>query len=283
MKIQHFFDPRTWTLSYLVYDETSNAAVLIDSVADYDPKAIRIYHESAEEVAKFIDDRNLKLLHVLDTHVHADHLTAMPFFRERYGAKTVISANVTKIQETFTKLLGLEDVACDGSQFDILIEDGQVLESGPFKIEAIPTHGHTPASLTYKIGDALFVGDLLFQPDSGTARCDFPGGSAAVEYESIMRLYELPDETRVFTCHDYQPGGRKLEFESTIGQHKRHNVHLRDGVTKEEFVTKRTELDAGKQLPTLIFQSLQINVRGGGLPPPEANGTAYLKLPLNVF
>lgn len=284
MQIQHFYDPRTGTLTYLVFDEASRDCVLIDPVADYDAKAIRVSHDSAEAVAEFIDDQGLKLSHVLDTHVHADHLSAMPFFRQRYGAKTCIGSKVGLVQEAFRDAFGLgPDFPVDGSQFDLLLDAGETLQAGSLSIEAIPTPGHTPASMTYRIGDALFVGDLLFQPDSGTARCDFPGGSAATEYDSIMRLYALPEETRVFTCHDYQPGGRELAFASTIGEHRRNNAHLRDGVSKAEFVALRDEKDNGKELPTLLFPALQVNIRAGALPPPEANGTSYLKLPLNVF
>jgi glyoxylase-like metal-dependent hydrolase (beta-lactamase superfamily II) len=284
MKIEHFFDPRTWTLTYLVYDEATRDCVLIDPVADYDPKAVRVFHESADTVARFIDESGLKLSHVLDTHVHADHLSAMPYFRGRYGAKTVIGSKVGLVQEAFREVFGLgSDFPTDGRQFDVLMDDGDTLEAGSLTIEAIETTGHTPASLTYKIGDAIFVGDLLFQPDYGTARCDFPGGSAAEEYDSIQRLYALPAETRVFTGHDYQPGGRDLAFESTIGEQRQQNVHLRDGVTKDEFVALRAELETGKELPTLLFQSVQVNIRAGELPEPDSNGRSYLKLPINVF
>lgn len=284
MKVQHFFDPRTWTLSYLVYDEPSRSAVLIDSVADYDPKAVRVFHESAGEVARFIDERELKLSHVVDTHVHADHLTGMPYFKERYGAETVISSKIGRVQEAFRDVFDLgADFPSDGRQFDRLVDGGESFAAGPFTIEAIPTPGHTPASLTFRVNEALFVGDLLFQPDYGTARCDFPGGSAAEEYDSIQRLYEMPESTRVFTGHDYQPGGRELAFESTIGEQRRSNVHLREGTSKDEFVALRQKLEDGKDPPTLLFQSLQVNVRAGALPEPEPNGTSYLKLPLNLF
>lgn len=281
--IQHFYDPVTATLSYVVFDEATRIAVLIDPVTDFDSNAVRVSHESAEGVAAFLDQNDLKLTHVLDTHVHADHFSAMPYFKQRYGAKTVISEKVRVVQATFAPIFGLEDLALDGSQFDILLEDGEALDVGPFTIEAIPTHGHTPASLTFRIDDALFCGDSLFQPDYGTARCDFPGGSAADEYDSIMRLYELPESTRVFTGHDYKPGGRELRFESTIGEQRATNKHLKDGVTKDEFVSLRNELEAGKPLPKLLFQALQVNLRAGELPPPEANGVSYLKMPINAF
>ncbi|MCA8943197.1 MAG: MBL fold metallo-hydrolase [Planctomycetes bacterium] len=281
VEIQHFYDPVTATLTYVVH--AAGTAVLIDSVADYDGNAVRVTHESAEAVARYLDENELRLTHVLDTHVHADHLTAMPYFRARYGAKTVISANVSSVQRTFAKLLGMEDLVPDGSQFDVLLDDGAELDIGPFRIEAIPTHGHTPASLSFRIGDAVFVGDSLFQPDYGTARCDFPGGSAAEEYDSIMGLYALPPTTRVFTGHDYQPGGRELRFESTIAEQRATNKHLRDGVTKGEFVALRQQLEDGKPLPTLLFQALQINLRAGELPPAGPDGVAWLKLPIDAF
>lgn len=280
MQIQHFFDPATWTLTYLVFDEEKKSAILIDSVQDFDARAVRVSNASAEKVAAFIDARGLELTHVLDTHVHADHLTAMPFFKERYGARTVISANVKVIQETFSKAFNDTELPCDGSQFDVLVEDGETITCGAFEIEAIPTHGHTPASLSLRIGDAVFCGDVLFQPDSGTARCDFPGGSAEEEWESIQRLYALPGDTRIFTGHDYQPGGRELAFMATVDEHRANNVHCDATTTKEQFVAKRKELDAKKPLPALIYQGLQVNMRAGHLPPAESNGVVFLKMPV---
>lgn len=283
MKIQHFFDPATWTLTYLVVDERSRAAILVDPVQDFDPRAVRVGNESAQKIAEHIDANGLELTHVLDTHVHADHLTAMPFFKERYGVETVISANVCGVQETFAKYFNDSEVARDGSQFDRLVEDGETFRCGPFQIEAIPTHGHTPANLSFHIEDVVFCGDLLFQPDLGTARCDFPGGSAEEEWESIQRIYALPDETRVFTGHDYQPGGRPLEFCATVAEHKAGNVHCDASTTKEDFVARRAELDADKPLPNLIYQALQVNIRAGHLPPAEDNGIAYLKMPIALL
>ncbi len=282
MKIQHFFDPRTWSLTYVVYEE--GTAVVIDPVLDYDPKAGRVFHESAERVAEFLKREGLTLAYALDTHPHADHLTGVVFFKERFGAKTVISERITTVQATFRDVFNLgADFPVDGRQYDVLLADGEILEAGPLKIEAILTEGHTPASLSYKIGDALFVGDLLFMPDGGTARCDFPGGSAAVLFEAVNTLYRLPEETRVFTLHDYQPGGRELCFESTIGDQKRSNVHVNAETTLEEFVALRKRLEEGKPAPTLLFPALQVNIRGGHLPEPESNGRAYLKIPLGWF
>ena len=284
MKIQHFYDPRTSTLTYVVFDEASRSAVVIDPVLDFDVKSGRVYHESVECVAAFLDAEELELLYALDTHPHADHLTALPWFRQRYGAKTAISAGIRAVQETWCERFNLgPDFPVDGSQFDVLLEDGEQLGAGALVVEALLTEGHTPASMTFKIGDALFVGDLIFMPDAGTARCDFPGGSAAVLYDSVQRLYAFPDETRVFTLHDYQPGGRELRFESTVGEQKRENVHIREGVTQEEFVALRAKLEAGKEVPTLLFPAVQVNIDGGRLPQPESNGVSYMKLPLNLF
>lgn len=284
MRVQHFFDPRTYTISYVVYDEATKDAVVIDPVLDYDPKSGTTWNETAESMAAFIDEHGLKLHYALDTHPHADHLTSLPWFRERFGAKTVISSGIRAVQETWQGLFNLsEGFATDGSQFDVLLEDGETLKAGSLEVKGFLTEGHTPASLTYQVGDALFVGDLLFMPDSGTARCDFPGGSAAVMYEAVKRIYELPDETRVFTGHDYQPGGRELRFESTIGDQKRENIHLNEKTTRDEFVALRKKLETGKEMPTLLFPSVQVNIAGGQLPPAEANGRSYLKIPLNLF
>jgi glyoxylase-like metal-dependent hydrolase (beta-lactamase superfamily II) len=283
MQIQHFYDPRTSTLTYVVFDEASRAAVVIDPVLDFDAKSGRVFHDSVERVAAFVDEQGLELVYALDTHPHADHMTALPWFRQRHGAKTGVSAEIRVVQETWRERFNLgADFPVDGSQFDVLLEDGETLSAGPLKIEALLTEGHTPASMTFKIGDALFVGDLLFMPDAGTARCDFPGGSAAVMYDAVMRLYALPDEARVFTLHDYQPGGRELRFESTIGEERRENVHIREGVTKEEFVALRANLEQGKEFPTLLFPSVQVNIDGGRLPRPESNGMSYLKLPIDL-
>lgn len=284
MKIQHFYDPRTATLTYVVFDEASRSAVVIDPVLDFDVKSGRVYHESVERVAAFLDAEELELLYALDTHPHADHLTALSWFGQRYGAKTAISAGIRAVQETWRERFNLGSaLPIDGSQFDVLLEDGRQLSAGALEIEALLTEGHTPASMTFKVGDALFVGDLIFMPDAGTARCDFPGGSAAVLYDSVQRLYAFPDETRVFTLHDYQPGGRELRFESTVGEQKRENVHIREGVTQEEFVALRAKLEAGKEVPTLLFPAVQVNIDGGRLPQPESNGVSYMKLPLNLF
>jgi glyoxylase-like metal-dependent hydrolase (beta-lactamase superfamily II) len=282
VKIQHFFDEPTATLTYLVWEEDTRTGLLIDSLTDFDPKSGRTSLRSCEAVARFLDARRLSLPLVLDTHAHADHLTGMPFFRERYGAKTVIGREIRQVQAIFREIFNLgAGFPVDGSQFDLLLGEGDAVEAGPLRVEAFHTPGHTPACMSYRIGDALFVGDTLFMPDYGTARCDFPGGSAGTLYDSIQRLYALPEATRVFTCHDYRPGGRPLRFESTIGEQRRDNVQLHQGTTREAYVRFRSERDATLEMPALILPSIQVNIRAGGLPEPESNGTSYLKIPLD--
>ena len=284
MKIQHFYDERTSTLTYVVYDERAKVGVVIDSVTDYDPKSGRTWNESNLAVAAFIDREQLRIPYVLDTHAHADHLSGMPFFKDRYGAKTVIGWKLPQIQALWAKLLHLGPAfRADGSQFDVLLEDRQVLDAGPFAIEALYTPGHTPACMTYRIGDALFVGDVLFMPDYGVARCDFPDGSPDALYDSVQHLYRMPDATRVFTCHDYRPGGRAMRFASTIGENKAHNVQLDAATKRDDFVRFRVQRDGELEMPVLIIPSVQVNIRAGILPEPEENGIAYLKVPLNVL
>jgi len=282
VKIQHFFDSSTWTLSYVVHDGRSG--VVIDPVRDYDPKSGRTSWRSAEAIAAYVDREGLEIAYVIDTHVHADHLTGLPFFRERFAARSVTGVRVGEIQRTFRDLYHLDpDFPCDGRQFDLLLEEGERLAFGALEVEALHTPGHTPAHMSWKIGDAVFVGDTLFMPEYGSARCDFPGGSAAVLYDSIQRLYALPDATRLFMCHDYRPGGRALAFETSVGEQKRKNVQIHSGTPKEEYVAFREKRDADLDAPTLILPSIQVNIRAGELPEPEANGVAYLKIPLNVL
>ena len=284
MKIQHFFDARTWTLTYVVHDEASRIGVVIDSVMDFDTKSGRTWRESCEAVEAYINTNDLRIVYAFDTHAHADHLSGMQFFKARYGARTVIGKDISQVQARFRDLFNLgADFPVDGRQFDVLIGGGDVLEAGPLRIRALATPGHTPACLSYRIGDALFVGDVLFMPDYGTARCDFPGGSAATLYDTIQKLYTLPGETRIFTGHDYQPGGRPLQCESTIAEQRASNIQLNMQTSKEAYVTFREERDAGLAAPELILPSLQVNIRAGRLPEPEENGIAYLKIPLNVL
>ncbi|HEX5019013.1 MAG TPA: MBL fold metallo-hydrolase [Candidatus Binatia bacterium] len=282
MVIQHFFDQATSTLTYVVHD--GGIGIVIDPVLDYDPKSARTTVRSAEAVARYIDHRHLSIPYVIDTHAHADHLTAMPFFKKRYGSQTVTGSRVGEVQRSFRDIYNLgADFPIDGRQFDILLDEGQDLEVGSFRIRAMHTPGHTPAHMSWQVEDAVFVGDTLFMPDYGTARCDFPGGSADQLYDSIQRIYALPDSTRLFMCHDYQPGGRELCFVTTVAEQKQSNVQLRQGTMKQEFLKLRTARDAKLDMPALILPAIQINIRAGEFPEQEANGTAYLKIPLNVF
>ncbi len=282
MNIQHFFDPAISTLTYVVHD--TKAGVVIDPVLDYDPKSARTSLVSAEAVAQYIDDRNLAIGYVIDTHAHADHLTAMSFIKKRFGARTVTGSRVGEVQRAFRDIYNLgADFPVDGRQFDLLLDEGQELEVGSFRVRAMHTPGHTPAHMCWQIDEALFVGDTLFMPDYGTARCDFPGGSADQLFDSIQRIYALPESTRLFMCHDYQPGGRALRFVTTVAEQKRSNIQLREGTTKLEYMTLRKARDVQLDMPALILPAIQINIRAGEFPEPEANGTAYLKIPLNRF
>lgn len=284
MQIQTFFDPATYTLTYVVYDPSSRDAVVIDSVLDFDPLASRTSLESVEKVSAFLTEQQLKLHYVLETHAHADHLTGAQYLKRRFGAGVVIGSAITAVQEAFKPIFDLPpSFATDGSQFDRLLRDGEVLAAGTLQIEAIATPGHTPACVTYKIGDALFTGDALFIEDYGTGRCDFPRGSAEDLYDSVHgKLYRLPDATRVFVGHDYQPGGRPLRYETTIGASKRQNSQLREETTKEQFVTFRRTRDKTLTAPRLLFPSVQVNVDAGRLPQAHGNGIRYLRLPLNL-
>jgi len=282
MHIEPFFDEDTSTLTYVVHDGRS--AVVIDPVRDYDPKSGHTSWASAEKVAAYLERERLALPYVIDTHAHADHLTALPLFKTRYGARAVTGARVGEVQRAFRDIYHLgPDFPVDGRQFDVLVDEGQRLGFGSLEVEALHTPGHTPAHMSWRIGDAVFVGDTLFMPDYGSARCDFPGGSAAILYDSIQRLYAMPDETRLFMCHGYMPGGRPLAFETTVGEQKRKNVQIREGTTRREYVAFREARDAGLEAPTLILPSIQVNIRAGALPEPEANGTSYLKIPLDVL
>jgi glyoxylase-like metal-dependent hydrolase (beta-lactamase superfamily II) len=284
MNIQHFLHEETSTLTYVVYDERAGCAVVIDPVRDFEPHAARTSWTSAARVARYIDERKLRVPYVIDTHAHADHMTGLPFFAARYGARTVTGARVGEIQQAFRRIYGLPtDFPVDGRQFDDLIDEGDELAVGSLVVRAMHTPGHTPAHMSWQVGDAVFVGDTLFMPDYGTARCDFPGGSAATLYASIRRLYALPDATRLFMCHDYRPNDRPLRFETTVGEQKASNVQLHSKTTEAEFTAFRIRRDAELPVPALMLASLQVNVRAGALPQPEENGTAYLKIPLDRF
>lgn len=285
MKIETRFDPATYTLTYVVYDEETRDAFVIDPVLDYDVLASQTSVTSAEELCGWIREHGLRVHYVLETHAHADHLTAAQYLRAQLGAKVVIGEHIPQIQQTFKALLGMPgDFQTDGGQFDVLAADEQRLQAGSLEIRVLHTPGHTPACVSYLVGDALFTGDALFMPDYGTGRCDFPAGSADDLYTSVHdKLYALPDATRVFVGHDYQPGGRPLRYETTIGASKRHNPQLQAETTREDFVRFRNERDATLSPPRLIFQSVQINIDAGRLPTPDGEGRRYLRVPLNLF
>lgn len=284
MKIEALFDPATYTLTYVVYDPTSRDAVVIDPVLDYDPLASATSTRSVAAVESFLQKEGLRLHYVLETHAHADHLSGSQYLKQRLGAKIAIGARIRDVQLVFKNVFDLApSFATDGSQFDRLLEDGERLAAGTLEIEVIATPGHTPACVTFKIGDAIFTGDALFIEDYGTGRCDFPSGSAEALYSSVHdRLYALPDATRVFVGHDYQPNGRGLRYETTIGKSKESNIQLRAGTSREEFVRMRTERDAKLAAPRLLYPSVQVNVDAGRLPPKHANGRRYLAVPLNL-
>lgn len=285
MQVQEFFDPATFTLTYVVFDEASRDAVVIDPALDYDPVAAETATTSCDRIVDFVQQHGLRVHYVLETHAHADHITAAPRLKKRLGAEVVIGARITEVQSTFQQIFDLgAGLATDGSQFDRLVGDGDQLHAGTLPIAVIATPGHTPACVTYRIGDAVFTGDALFIEDYGTGRCDFPAGSADELYTSVHdKLYELPDDTRVFVGHDYQPGERPLRFETRIGAEKRSNVQLAARTTRDEFVRFRQQRDATLKPPQLLFPSVQLNVNAGQLPPARSNGRRYLSIPLNLF
>lgn len=284
MRIEPFYDQATNTLTYVVYDPNSRDAVVIDPVLDYDPVASVTSTRSVEAVEAFLKKERLRLHYVLETHAHADHLSGSQYLKRRFDAKVGIGARIRDVQRVFKTVFDLgSSFADDGSQFDHLFEDGERLSVGTLEVEVIATPGHTPACVTFKIGDAIFTGDALFIEDYGTGRCDFPSGSADALYTSVHeRLYALPDATRVFVGHDYQPNGRALRFETTIGRSKDANTQLRASTTREDFVKKRIARDATLKAPRLLYPSVQVNVDGGRLPTPRANGRRYLTVPINL-
>jgi glyoxylase-like metal-dependent hydrolase (beta-lactamase superfamily II) len=278
-----FFDEATFTVTYVVADPDSAHAAIVDPVLDYDPASGRTSTASADKVAAFVRDNNLSIDWVLETHVHADHLSAAPYLREKLGGRIAIGKNVAAVQETFQGVFNIEDLATDGSQFDHLFEDGDEFSIGGMAGSIIGTPGHTPACITYVIGDAAFVGDTLFMPDFGTARTDFPGGDAGMLYDSIQRILALPGDTRLFMCHDYKaPGRDEFAWETSVAEQREVNVHINRNVSRDEFVAMREGRDAELGMPKLILPSIQVNVRAGQLPEAEANGVRYLKIPLDT-
>lgn len=283
-QVHGIFDPATWTVTYVVYEKPGTACAIIDSVLDYDPKSGRTGHGSADKVIDFVKQNNLKVQWILETHAHADHVSAAPYLKQNLGGNVAMGAQITAVQKVFAGIFNLgADFCQEGSQFDRLLKEGESFKVGQLEVQPMSVPGHTPACMAYHIGDAVFVGDTLFMPDVGTARCDFPGGDAKMLYASTRRLLRLPPETRLFMCHDYPPAGRAVTFETTVGEQRRHNIHVHDGITEEQFVAMRTARDATLEMPTLILPAVQINIRAGELPPKEANGVSYLKIPLNTL
>lgn len=281
-KLETFFDESTYTLTYVLYSEKTKDAIIIDPVLDYDPAASRVSDESITKVINFIKKNDLNVHYILETHAHADHLTGAAELKKRLeGVKIAIGKNITKVQELFSGVFNLKDLNINGIQFDVLLNEEDFLKAGDIEISTIFTPGHTPACSSYLIDDMLFTGDALFMPDYGTGRCDFPAGSAKDLYHSIHeKLYQLPDTTRVLTGHDYQPNGRQLEYESTIGENKKNNIQLKESTTEEEFIKFRTTRDATLSAPRLLLPSIQVNIDAGKLPTAEENGTQYLKIPV---
>jgi glyoxylase-like metal-dependent hydrolase (beta-lactamase superfamily II) len=278
------FDPATWTVTYVVHNGPGSECAIIDSVLDYDPKSGRTRHASADRVIEYVRTHDLKVRWILETHAHADHLSAAPYLRAQLGGKIGIGAHITTVQKVFKGIFNLEPgFKMDGSQFDHLFQEGEAIPLGALSGEVMFVPGHTPACAAYRFGDAVFVGDTLFMPDVGTARCDFPGGNARTLYASIGKLLSLPPQTRLFMCHDYPPDDRPVAFETTVAEQRARNIHVHDGVSEDAFVAMRTRRDATLEMPTLILPSVQVNIRAGELPPQEDNGVAYLKIPLNAL
>jgi len=284
-EIVAFFDPATSTYSYVVSDPASKRCAIIDPVLDYDPAAGRISLDNAERLIAYVHEQGLAVDWLLDTHVHADHLSAAAYLKHQLGGRLAIGERVTLVQSNFAKLFNAgSEFATDGRQFDQLFRDDECFSIGAISARALHTPGHTPGCMTYLIGDAAFVGDTLFMPDDGTARCDFPGGDARSLYRSIRRLFELPGATRMYMCHDYKAPGRDHHlYQTTVAEQRADNVHVHDGIDEETFVAMRRARDAELNMPALILPSVQVNMRGGELPPAEDNGIRYLKIPVDVF
>ena len=280
--IQAFFDPVTWTVTYVVWDAATQRAAVIDPVLDYDFKSGHTSTASASQVLAYLAEHDLQVDWILETHAHADHLSGARYLQERVGGQIAIGENIRVVQATFKKLYNLERTFLpDGSQFDHLFEDGETFKIGEVDATAMLVPGHTPADMAYLIDGSVFVGDTLFMPDVGSARADFPGGDARQLYASMRRLLDLPPETTMYVCHDYPPASRPPRWQTTVAEQRAHNIHVRDGVTEDEFVTMRQARDATLEVPTLILPSIQVNVRAGQLPPADENGVSYLRIPLN--
>jgi glyoxylase-like metal-dependent hydrolase (beta-lactamase superfamily II) len=285
LHIQHFFDAQSNTYSYIAFDSVSKAAVVVDPVLDFDSASGCSSTEQAEQIVRWIKTAGLHLQYILETHVHADHLTAAPFIKSQCGGQIAIGSAITQVQTVFAKLFGTDaHFVCDGRQFDLLLADGAELPLGELKISVLHTPGHTPACVSYLIDDVVFVGDTLFMPDFGTARCDFPGGDADTLYRSIQKIFSLPDQTRMMMCHDYgAPGRAEFANETTVGAQKALNIHVGAAQSAEHFVAMRRQRDATLAMPKLLLPAVQVNMRAGHWPEPESNGVSYLKLPINLL
>lgn len=282
-QVHGIFDPATSTVTYVVHAGAGTACAIIDSVLDYDPKSGRTRTVSAEKVIDYVREHQLRVEWILETHAHADHLTAAPYLQQRLGGRIAIGERITAVQQVFKGIFNLEpEFRHDGSQFDVLFKDGEFFRIGELQASVMAVPGHTPACVAYRVGDAVFVGDTLFMPDVGTARCDFPGGDARTLFASVRKLLSLPPETRLFMCHDY-PKERPVVFETTVAEQRAKNMHVHDGITEAQFVQMRTQRDATLEMPVLILPAVQINIRAGAFPPKEANGIAYMKIPLNAL
>ena len=283
-KVHGIFDTATSTVTYVVYEKPGSACAIIDSVLDYDPKSGRTKHTSADKVVDFVKTNQLKVEWLLETHAHADHLSAAPYLKEQLGGKTAIGDHIGGVQKVFKGIFNMEaDFKADGSQFDHLFKDGESIPVGGLVGHTMYVPGHTPACVAYQFGDAVFVGDTMFMPDVGTARCDFPGGDAKTLFASTRKILSLPPETRLFMCHDYPPNGRPVTFKATVAEQRAKNIHVHDGISEAQFVELRTKRDATLDMPVLILPAVQINIRAGELPPKEDNGIAYVKIPLNAL
>ena len=283
-EIASFFDPDTFTVTYVVHDPATREAAVVDSVLDFDPKSGRTTTASADAVIEYVNSNNLKVTWLLETHAHADHLSAAPYLQEKIGGKIAIGEEITTVQQVFGKLFNAgTEFERDGSQFDALFKDGDTFAIGNLPVMVMHVPGHTPACIAYVVGDAVFVGDTMFMPDYGTARADFPGGDARTLFRSLRRILSLPPETRLFMCHDYLPKGREhYVWETTVAAERKENIHAHEGITEDEFVQMREARDATLDMPRLILPSVQVNMRAGHLPPADENGVVYLKLPVNA-
>lgn len=282
--VQAFFDPGTWTVSYVVWDKGTRSAAVIDPVLDYDFKAGRTDTAAADRILAYLRDEQLRVEWILETHAHADHLSAARYLHGKVGGKVAIGENIRQVQAIFKKIYNLERTFLpDGSQFDHLFKDGETFRIGDIEATALLVPGHTPADMAYLVEDAVFVGDTLFMPDVGRARADFPGGDAHQLYRSMRRLLDLPPQTRMFVCHDYPPKGREARWETTVAEQRQENIHVHDGINEDGFVAMRHARDATLEVPTLLLPSIQVNVRAGQLPPVDENGVAYLRIPLNAL